>query len=100
MSLFRRTPHTLCGPIKGFIRPQWLHFGTHLTRFVARLGAPSKVSEAQPAWRRRPMWAHPSHASWPHSELHLRSQRRSPHGAAAPFGHTPHTLRSAIVSST
>ena len=35
----------------------------------------------------------PSHVSWPHMELHLRSQWRSPHGGAAPFWHTPHTFR-------
>eukprot|EP00959_Pyramimonas_sp_CCMP1952_P146678 3070206-Pyramimonas_sp.AAC.1 len=43
---------------------------------------------AQPAWRRRPILVHPSHGSWPHRELHLSSQWRSPHGAAAPFWYT------------
>ena len=55
---------------------------------------------AQFAWRRRSSLAHPSHASWPHREVHLKSQWRSSHGAAAPFWHTPHTFRGPIRSST
>eukprot|EP00959_Pyramimonas_sp_CCMP1952_P268339 5610583-Pyramimonas_sp.AAC.1 len=46
------------------------HFGTPLTRFVAR------------------------------KQFRLRSQWRSPHGGAAPFRHTRHTLRGPMGSST
>ena len=53
------------------------------------------VPMAELAWRHRPSLAHPSHVSWPHRELHLRSQWRNSHGATAPFWHTPHASLSA-----
>ena len=74
--------------------------GTPITRFVAPQRAPPKVPVAELAWRHRPIFAHPSHVSWPHRELHRRPQWQGPHGATAPFWHTPHTARGPIGSST
>ena len=85
---FRRTPHTVRGPIgsstegpSGRVRMQFQpHFCASLTRFVAPLGAPPKAPVAASACFPTTHSANPSHASWPHRAPHRRrySQPRYP----------------------
>ena len=50
---------------------------------------------------RMSLFRHTQHsASWPHRELHLRSQWRRPHAVRAPFWHTPHKFRGPMGSPT
>eukprot|EP00959_Pyramimonas_sp_CCMP1952_P019479 411623-Pyramimonas_sp.AAC.1 len=67
-------------------------FGTPFTRFVATM--------TECAWRLRQFSAHPSHGSWPRSELYPKPEWQDPRGGPAAFWHTPHTVDDPRASST
>eukprot|EP00959_Pyramimonas_sp_CCMP1952_P165392 3457440-Pyramimonas_sp.AAC.1 len=71
-----------------------------LIRFVAQRGAPPKVPVAQIARVLAIHFGTSSHASWPHGELHLRSQWRSSHASRPVMSPHPHKFRGPIKWSS
>eukprot|EP00959_Pyramimonas_sp_CCMP1952_P457272 9474633-Pyramimonas_sp.AAC.1 len=72
--------------------PPPAYSGALLTRFVAPQGAPPEAPAVAPACRRHTTLVHPSHASWPHADRHLRPKWLCPHAAATPFWRTRYTV--------